>query len=332
MLHAVAAPNQMLAQQSVDPRLVRGGSSAPHGLFEHPPRIGEPTVAEVRAQGNLVEAHTRQVGVGKRLVTVAALATAAIVGGVLVLDSPDSPGSPGSPGSPSAADGTDPVRAVGVPQSSGGSSSPGAPAAPSTSQKPFDKTAHSTTDPSSIWVIVNKTHPISPSDFRPDIAIVRGYQVATAAAGPLTSLLDASDEHGLGIKIESAFRSYAYQVNVHAATAAAQGDAAADRISARAGYSEHQTGLAVDLITPDDSSCDFEPCFARTPAGSWLAENAWRFGFIVRYQPATTAVTGYSPEPWHLRFVGTALSQELHTEGVATLEEFFGVSGGDYPH
>ena len=170
----------------------------------------------------------------------------------------------------------------------------------------FDRTAHSTTDPASIWVIVNKTHPIAPSDFRPEIDIVRGYQVATAAADPLQRLLDASDRRGLGFKIASAFRSYDYQLHVHAATAVARGDAEADLVSARAGYSEHQTGLAVDLITPADPACDFEACFARTPGGRWLARTAWRFGFVVRYQPATTAVTGYAPEPWHLRYVGRA--------------------------
>jgi D-alanyl-D-alanine carboxypeptidase len=180
-------------------------------------------------------------------------------------------------------------------------------------------------------VIVNKTHPISPTDFRPDLALVRGYQMAVPAALPLGRLLDAGDRAGLGLKIESAFRSYAYQLSVHAATVASRGDAEADRLSARAGYSEHQTGLAVDLITPGDPGCDFEPCFAHSAAGRWLARNAWRWGFVVRYQQATTAITGYAPEPWHLRYVGRPLAAEMKREGVRTLEEFFGVPRGDYP-
>jgi D-alanyl-D-alanine carboxypeptidase len=197
--------------------------------------------------------------------------------------------------------------------------------------QPFDRTAHSTADPGSIWVVVNKTHPIRPPDFRPDLEIVRGYQVATPAAEPLARLLDAGDRLGLGLKVESAFRSYGYQLHVHAVTAATRGEEQADRLSARAGYSEHQTGLAVDLITPADPSCDFDPCFATTPAGGWLARNAWRWGFVVRYQPATTAITGYAPEPWHLRYVGRALAAEMRRTGVRTLEEFFGVPGGGYP-
>ena len=209
--------------------------------------------------------------------------------------------------------------------------SPAGSTVPAMQPRPFDRAAHSTTDPDSIWVIVNKTHPTRPSDYRPDLEIVRGYQVARAAAKPLERLMDAGDRRGLGLKIESAFRSYGYQLHVHAATAATRGEAEADRLSARAGYSEHQTGLAVDLITPADPGCDFDPCFARTPAGRWLARNAWRWGFVVRYQPETTALTGYAPEPWHLRYVGRALAEELRRTGIRTLEQFFDVPGGDYP-
>ncbi|HET6153849.1 MAG TPA: M15 family metallopeptidase [Marmoricola sp.] len=197
---------------------------------------------------------------------------------------------------------------------------------------PLDTSLHSTTDPRSIWVVVNKKHPIHPLDYRPDIAIVRGYQVATAAAGGLNDLLNAGDRAGLGLKIESAFRSYDYQVSVHGSLVASEGQAAADRISARPGYSEHQTGLAVDLITPGRPGCDFEACFGRTAAGRWLSANVWRYGFLVRYTVADQAVTGYQPEPWHLRYVGTALSTAMHTANVATLEQVFGIPGGDYPH
>lgn len=203
-------------------------------------------------------------------------------------------------------------------------------ATPSAASAPvFDRGRHSTAEPGSIWVIVNKRHPIAP-DYRPDLAIVRGYQVAVPAAGPLAELLAASDRAGLGFKIASAFRSYAYQQGVYGGTVAARGRVAADRVSARPGHSEHQTGLAADLVTPASPGCDFDACFADTPGGRWLAENSWRYGFIVRYQPRSTRLTGYSPEPWHVRYVGRALAAELRRAHVATLEEFFGVTGGDY--
>ena len=259
-------------------------------------------------------------------VTVAALTTALVVGGVTVASGGG--GSPSSDVKMRSDPGSDSTSTT-LDADQDPSQEPAGP--PADARPPLDTTAHSTTDPSSIWVIVNKTHPIEPSDFRPELAIVRGYQAAEPAAAPLTRLLDASGRRGLGFKIASAFRSYAYQQQVHAATAANRGEAQADLLSARAGYSEHQTGLAVDLITPADPGCDFEACFAGTPGGRWLARNAWRFGFVVRYQPQTTAITGYQPEPWHLRYVGRPLASELRRSGVDTLEQFFGVPGGDYP-
>jgi zinc D-Ala-D-Ala carboxypeptidase len=194
----------------------------------------------------------------------------------------------------------------------------------------FDRHAHSTRDPSSIWVIVNKTHPIALADFRPDITLVRGYQVARPAAGPLTRLLDAADAAGQHLKIASAYRSRAYQEGVHERLVAEQGQVAADAISARPGYSEHQTGLAVDL-EPLDGRCALDQCFAQTTQGRWLAAHAAHFGFVVRYTAQNRKRTGYAPEPWHFRYVGTALAHELRSSGSDSLEEFFGVSGGDYP-
>jgi zinc D-Ala-D-Ala carboxypeptidase len=179
-------------------------------------------------------------------------------------------------------------------------------------------------------VVVNKKHPIAPS-FRPRLTIVRGYQVAVPAARPLERLLEAAHRSGVSFKIASAFRSYGYQREVHADLVAGEGAVAADRLSARAGDSEHQTGLAVDLVTPSHPGCDFEECFATTAGGRWLAREAWRFGFIVRYTRADQEVTGYAPEPWHIRFIGQALSVELHRTHTPTLEQFFGVTGGGYP-
>jgi D-alanyl-D-alanine carboxypeptidase len=214
------------------------------------------------------------------------------------------------------------VASPAAPEDSGSRSRP----RPST----VDLDAHSTTDPRSIWVVVNKTHPIRPADFRPDITVVRGYQVAKVAAGPLAALLDASDKRDLGFKIASAFRSADYQRRVHDNLVAQQGEAAADRVSARPGYSEHQTGLAVDLITPLDPACDFEQCFARTAAGRWLAAHSWKYGFVIRYTAGNQHTTGYQPEPWHIRYVGRPLAEQMRATGETTLEEVFGIAGGDY--
>jgi D-alanyl-D-alanine carboxypeptidase len=85
--------------------------------------------------------------------------------------------------------------------------------------------------------------------------------------------------------------------------------------------------LAAD-IAPLSRKCDLQQCFAQTPEGQWLAANAYRYGFIIRYPADKQAVTGYEYEPWHIRFVGTQLANEMHKQGVDTLEEFFTVSGG----
>jgi D-alanyl-D-alanine carboxypeptidase len=193
---------------------------------------------------------------------------------------------------------------------------------------PFDRTAHSTTAPSSPWVVVNKTHPL-PASYRPDLGIVRGYQVAPPVIEPLARLLEDAAADGVRLKIASAFRSHGYQRRVYEQQVARRGRAAADRISARPGHSEHQTGLAVDLVTPHDPGCSLRPCFAQRPGGRWIATHAWRYGFVVRYRPGTERETGYQAEPWHLRYVGAPLARELH-ETAVTLEEFFDVPGGDY--
>ena len=87
------------------------------------------------------------------------------------------------------------------------------------------------------------------------------------------------------------------------------------------GTSEHQTGMALDVALvglPDDQ------VFGGTPASAWVADNAHRFGFIVRYPPAKAAITGYANEPWHLRYVGVDLATEMHANGL-TMEEQFGL-------
>lgn len=205
-------------------------------------------------------------------------------------------------------------------------------AAPPSEAPPVDVPAYSTTDPDSLAVIVNKTHPVDPVDHEPpDLVVVRGYLVRAVAADDLAALLAAADADGVHLTLRSAYRSYRKQQTVHAGLVAQLGEAEADRVSARAGHSEHQTGLAVDVGSSTDDSCDFEDCFADTVEGRWVAANAARFGFVVRYTAANEAVTGYAPEAWHLRYVGRPLVEAMAAAGVTTLEKLFGVPGGaDY--
>lgn len=206
--------------------------------------------------------------------------------------------------------------------------SPGA-AVPTSAPPGIDLTQHSTTDPASPWVIVDKAHPLDPIRYEPDdLVVVHGYLVREAAADDLTALLDAAAADGATITLRSAYRSYGKQRTVYDGWVRQLGQAEADRVSARPGYSEHQTGLVVDVGSGSDSGCDFDDCFAGTVEGRWVAANATGFGFLVRYTAANEPVTGYAPEAWHLRWVGRPLAAAMAAAGVTTLEEMFGVTGG----
>lgn len=201
----------------------------------------------------------------------------------------------------------------------------------------FDKTRYSVTDPASLWVIVNKPHPLSPISYKPTdlvkpnvalrVAGSETMQVRQVTATALEALFTAADKAGLSLLLASGYRSYDYQVSLYNDYVAESGQAAADTYSARPGHSEHQTGLAAD-VEPASKNCELDQCFGTTPEGQWLAANAYKYGFIIRYNAADQAVTGYEAEPWHIRYIGIDLAGEMHKQGITTLEQFFGVSGG----
>jgi D-alanyl-D-alanine carboxypeptidase len=205
-----------------------------------------------------------------------------------------------------------------------------------TASASFDKTKYSLSDPASIWVVVNKQRQLQPKEYAPSTLRAPNIPLRLTtkdsemllrsdAATALESIAKtAKSEAGLQLMLSSGYRSYSFQVNLYNRYVSQQGQASADAQSARPGYSEHQTGLAADL-EPVSRTCEVEQCFGNTPEGKWLAANAYRFGFIIRYTQNKTSVTGYDYEPWHVRYVGTDLSQQMHQQGIETLEEFFGL-------
>ena len=192
----------------------------------------------------------------------------------------------------------------------------------------LDLTRHSRSDPDSIWVVVNKRRPLRPATHTPELDIVEGYLVHPRVVRPLTRLLAAGRRAGHDLRIMSSYRSYGRQAELYAGAVAALGTDRGALTTARAGHSEHQTGLAVDLGRATTGECNVAPCFARTREGRWLRRHAHRFGFIVRYPAGSRGVTGYAHESWHFRFVGRPLARHLRREGIATLEEAFGLGGG----
>ncbi|WP_353988649.1 M15 family metallopeptidase [Ruicaihuangia caeni] len=198
-------------------------------------------------------------------------------------------------------------------------------------QPEFDKTAQSIDAASSYWVVANKLRPLQPLDYAPDdlveVPVPHVYtpQLRKAAADAVVEMFAAfTAETGLQLQSQSAYRSYTTQVDVYNSWVSSLGQAGADRTSARPGHSEHQTGLSID-ISSLPAECALQACFGDTPHGKWLAANAWRFGFTLRYPNGMTPVTGYEYEPWHFRYVGPELAAELHRTGIPTLEEFFGL-------
>jgi zinc D-Ala-D-Ala carboxypeptidase len=197
----------------------------------------------------------------------------------------------------------------------------------------FNKSQYPVDRVSSLWAIVNKGR-VLPSGYTPTGLAAPRVSLRLPAADPemelrsdaataLETMFADAQQHNVRLMLGSGYRSYAEQVQVYGGNAQKQGAAVADISSARPGHSEHQTGLAAD-IEPTDRTCEFEDCFADTSEGIWLAQNSYRYGFIIRYQKGTENLTGYQYEPWHVRFVGDALATQIHKTH-QTLEQFFGL-------
>jgi D-alanyl-D-alanine carboxypeptidase len=172
-------------------------------------------------------------------------------------------------------------------------------------------------------IVVNKKHPL-PSSYAPG--------ENAEAANHLTDLIQdakvSGDPWARKIALTwSGYRAFADQGDIFNKYSSLEGEAQTETYSARAGYSEHQTGLAFDLMVGNglyresDSSYDF--------GTDWVAQNAENYGFIVRYRDAWQDTTGYIGEPWHLRYLGVDLAKKVKNSG-KSLEEYLGVSGGEY--
>lgn len=147
-----------------------------------------------------------------------------------------------------------------------------------------------------------------------------GHQLTAETVEALVAMLDAAAAEGHVMVVVSGYRSYTQQEATYNWHVNTFGQAYADRVSARPGHSEHQLGTTADLSS---ASVGFEltEAFGDTPEGQWLAENSWKYGFIISYPAGKEHVTGYAYEPWHLRYVGTDVAAEVQASGL-TLHEF----------
>ena len=159
-------------------------------------------------------------------------------------------------------------------------------------------------------LIVNKVYSL-PSDYNPGVD-----KTANKALKELQS-----DGKVLGYKLTliSGFRSYSTQKSIYERNVNNRGYNNTDYSSARPGHSEHQTGLAFDVGELSES-------YGKTSEGIWLANNAHLYGFIIRYPKNKTNITGYSYEPWHIRYVGVDAATEIYNKNI-TLEEYLNIKG-----
>ncbi|KHD46371.1 LD-carboxypeptidase LdcB/DacB [Streptococcus hongkongensis] len=165
-------------------------------------------------------------------------------------------------------------------------------------------------------IIVNKRHPLD-----------KHYNPGEDAKAKKAFLQVIAEMKNQGFSVSdqySGFRSYDTQTELYQNYVNRDGKAQADRYSARPGYSEHQSGLAFDILDGQGNLLE-EP-----QASQWLLEHAPDYGFILRYLPNKEASTGYQAESWHIRYVGKE-AKDIAKSG-KTLEEYYGVPGGDYPN
>lgn len=189
-------------------------------------------------------------------------------------------------------------------------------------------------NPLNILALVNKEFNL-PSEYAPedltrpnipfsfgDMDIEKSY-LRKEAAKKIELLFDAAEREGIELFAVSGYRSYSRQTSVFDAKANQVGQAAAEVVVAIPGSSEHQTGLAMD-ISSRSVNLELIEEFGETKEGQWLANNAYKFGFILRYPEGKESITGYQYEPWHFRYVGIHAATVMF-ENQLTLEEYFNI-------
>lgn len=188
-------------------------------------------------------------------------------------------------------------------------------------------------DPNSYALLVNKRRPLNPLNFAPSDLVVPNVpniasnpeirQVRKEAATAAELMFAEAKLQGHDLVIVSAYRSFQLQTQVFNYYVERDGQKLAETYSARPGYSEHQTGLTMDIAAAGDTDV-LEESFADEPAGVWAAANSHRFGFILRYPRDKDTITGYVFEPWHFRYIGVERATSMRASGFSTYEEFVG--------
>ncbi|MEX0617161.1 MAG: M15 family metallopeptidase [Candidatus Woykebacteria bacterium] len=194
-----------------------------------------------------------------------------------------------------------------------------------TPPKPAIKT---TNKGDNLLVLINKTIRL-PSTYVPvglvvlDNSIKLGYpgmQLRKEAADALLKMIKDGNKKGYDYMVNSAYRSYQTQVTTYNYWVSQVGVAEADRFSARPGFSQHQLGTALD-ITSSSVNYKLMAAYGNTAEGKWLAQNAYKYGFVLSYPAGYENITGYTYEPWHFRYIGVGNAKKMKDSGLI-LEKF----------
>ena len=196
----------------------------------------------------------------------------------------------------------------------------------------FYQDIYTVSNPNDILVLVNKNFAL-PDGYQPDDLVLLDvplYNPSTTneanylrkeAAKAASELFEAAKkEEGYTLIARSGFRSYESQIAIYKDYYQQGGPSWADSYSARPNHSEHQTGLALD-VTSDTVQLGIYPVFGASKEAAWVDKNAHRFGFIIRYPEDYVHETGYSYEPWHLRYVGVDAATEIYETNIL-LEDY----------
>ncbi|HSU80407.1 MAG TPA: M15 family metallopeptidase [Candidatus Angelobacter sp.] len=190
-------------------------------------------------------------------------------------------------------------------------------------------------DPTSVTVLVNKTHKLPDGYIPPDLVYpnvnfpyadkIEKREMRAVAAKALEKMFAAASKDGITLYAQSGYRSYVTQKSVFDASVQREGLKKTEVAVAIPGTSEHQTGLAIDLTSPAVND-DVVQAYANTPDGQWVANNAHVYGFIIRYPDGKQSITGYEYEPWHIRYVGADVATYIY-EHHLTLEQYLAQKG-----
>ena len=182
---------------------------------------------------------------------------------------------------------------------------------------PFYENTRKTKD-EGILTIVNKYNYVTRDYIPKDLIEINNLKINKEAYEAYLEMKEAMNKDNLNIRIISAYRSYDYQENLYNNYLKYETRTLVDTYSARPGYSEHHTGLAIDI---DNGQLDYNK-FYLTKEFNWMNDNAYKYGFILRYPKDKEKITGYKYEPWHYRYVGKEVAEYIKKHN-STYEEYY---------